>query len=260
MKRLPPLMVLLAVLTTACSDSGNSVDGSSEFSTTTEAVAGPEPPDDGCTSDYPIRLPVAPELALLVTACDSVDRLSAQITNESAVVLTIRPRDIVATTWTPLPGPGDLADQVVMSTVPGGVRLGNYWLLPRHTVIVSSAQEPALSIELPVDAGATAFAASYIAGWVDGLTQRPSDQLVSALEGCVRGAAEILQTSSAWEDTIRAGIQTVPLCRSVVQEVRGLDDPPTIARSADDIVRTGSRFGVSDDFARLLGKVARLFP
>jgi hypothetical protein len=42
--------------------------------------------------------------------------------------------------------------------------------------------------------------------------------------------------------------------------VRGPADQPTIARSADDIVRVGSRFGVWDDFARLLGKTARLFP
>ena len=99
-----------------------------------------------------------------------------------------------------------------------------------------------------------------LAGWLDGLTATPSAQLLSAVDACVRGAAEILQGSTAWEDTIRAGIQAVPQCRTVVQAVQGSADQPTVARSADDIVRAGSRFGAWDDFARLLGKAARLFP
>lgn len=262
MKRVAALVLAAALLAAGCGDSQRSGSSPPAFpDSTAPGTDGPpsNEPDPGCYATHPIRLDVPSSLGPFVTACDSPDRLSARITNHSAGVLAIQAQDF-RTQWAPADAPEDFVDRAVVTAVPAGQVLGQYQLLPGHTVVVSSPSAPMLSLSFPLGQSATAFAAATVARWVDGFGVPRSVQLLQAVQGCAAGAADLLSGSGPWEDALRTGIQTVPQCRTVIQAARNLADDRAVFQAADDMVSAASRSRVWDDLARLVGRAAVLIP
>ena len=215
----------------------------------------------GCPTEYPVRIDVPDDVALLVTACGSRTGTAVRVKNETAGVLLLTATGS-HTTWVPVIGPADFVDATVRSVVTGGRdSFGRYSLLPRNAVIASSGTAPRLTVEASAES-AVAYAAAHVAGWVQGRLTTPGQRFIESISSCATGLGALLRSqASPWEDTFRDGILRVPACRTVVQTVNGAANEPAIAQSADDIVRQSSRFrGVWDDLARFVGRAATLFP
>ena len=222
------------------------------------------PPDLGCDDAFRHRAPVSDDLRLLLTACtDEVGR-SLQIRNNSAGVLYLR-GDGLRPFWGEAFQPTDLAGVAVSSSVRGGPdSAGGYSLLPRASVVASAVSQVRLIVEVkPVESG-TAYAATYVANWLESRLASRATRFVQSVSNCAQTAgANLRQSAGRWEDALRTTIQAAGACFNLVSEVEQEfgGQARSTTQVADDILRQQSRVGmVWDDLLKWFGRAATLFP